>query len=132
MSESSKRRVDAVATREGGWWEIELPEISTRTAARKLGDVQRMAEEAAAVWLDVEPEMLDVQVSLRMPAGVAADWERARQKAERARADEAEAAALSRAVVRALRASGYTYAEAARMLGMSTQRVHQLATAKAS
>lgn len=132
MSESTTRRVEATATREGDWWEIDLPEIGTRSAARKLGDVQRMAEEAAAVWLDVEPETLDVHVRVQMPEDVAAEWERARQKAERARADEAEAAALSRNVVRQLRASGYTYAEAAAMLGLSTQRVHQLAEAKAS
>lgn len=132
MTESTTRRIEVTATREGEWWEIDLPEIGTRSAARKLSDVQRMAEEAAAVWLDVEPETLDVHVSVEMPEDVAAEWERARQKAERARADEAEAAALSRSVVRQLRASGYTYAEAAAMLGLSTQRVHQLAEAKAS
>ena len=125
---SNKRKfVEAIAIREGEWWEIDLPDIGTRSSARKLGDVQHMAEEAAAVWLDVEPDTLDVHVSVRMPEDVAKEWERARQKAESARAQEADAAALSRHVVHTLRANGYTYSEAAQMLGVSSQRVHQLA-----
>lgn len=131
MSEN-KRQVEAIAKREGGWWEIDLPVIGTRSAARKLRDVQHMAEEAAAVWLDVEPEALDVHVSVQLPEAVAREWELARQKAERARADEAEAAALSRSVVRTLQESGYTQAEAAQMLGLSPQRIHQLVSVKAS
>lgn len=120
------QRIEATATREGKWWEINLPGLGTRTAARKLANVQEMAEECAALWLDVEIETLDVHVRIDLPADVRSEWEAARAKAERARTEESEAAALSRAVVRRLRADGYTYAEAAQLLGLSMQRVHQL------
>lgn len=120
------QRIEAIATREGKWWEINLPGLGTRTAARRLADVQEMAEECAALWLDVEPDTLDVHVRIDLPEDVRGEWEQARTKAERARAEESEAAALSRAVVRRLREDGYTYAEAAQLLGLSVQRVHQL------
>lgn len=120
------QRIEATATREGKWWEIDLPGLGTRTAARKLADVQEMAEECAALWLDVESDTLDVHVRVDLPEDVRHEWEQARTKAERARTEESEAAALSRAVVHRLRADGYTYAEAAQLLGLSMQRVHQL------
>lgn len=125
----SKQRVEAIAVREGRWWEIELPGLGTRTAARKLADVQAMAEEAAALWLDVEPDAIEVHVRTEIPEDVRTEWEAARAKAEHARTEEAEAAALSRTVVRKLRADGYTYSEAALLLGLSRQRAQQLATA---
>ena len=128
MSGMNRQVVQAIAVREGKWWEINLPGIGTRTAARKLADVAHMATEAAAVWLDVEPDTLDVKISIEVPEGIHDDWAQARVKAEHARTEEAEAAALSRAVVHRLRTDGYTYAEAAQVLGISVQRVHQLAS----
>lgn len=120
------QRIEATASREGKWWEINLPGLGTRTAARKLADVQEMAEECAALWLDVEPDTLEVHVRIDLPEDVRSEWEQARTTAERARTEESAAAELSRAVVRRLRADGYTYAEAAQLLGLSKQRVHQL------
>ena len=64
------------------------------------------------------------------PEDVRLAWEQARSNAEQARLEEFEATALSRAVVHLLRADGCTYAEAAQLLGLSMQRVHQLGNKK--
>lgn len=47
------------------WWEIDLPDIGTRSSARSRRQVQRMAEEAAAVWLEVEPAEIDVRLTFQ-------------------------------------------------------------------
>jgi hypothetical protein len=128
VSEST-RTFEAVAVHEGKWWEISFtdPELDTVTATRKIGDIQAMATDAAALWLDVDPATIEVHVSIAIPDQYRTDWEKAQAKASAARAEEAEAARLSRAVVRGLRDDGYTLAEAGVLLGLSKGRVHQLA-----
>ena len=51
-----------------GFWEIDLSEIGTWTATENVADIQKMAVECAALWLDVDPETLDVQVETKVPA----------------------------------------------------------------
>lgn len=62
---TNRKQVRAVAYFEDDWWEIELPDLGTHTATRSLNKVQGYAEECAALWLDVEPETLEVLVEVR-------------------------------------------------------------------
>jgi len=123
------RTIHATATHEGKWWEISFDDddLDTVTATRKIADIRDMATDAAALWLDVDPDTIDVQVSIVIPDEYRTDWEAAKEKAAKARAEEAEAAALSRQVVRGLRGDGYTLTEASVLLGISPSRAHQLA-----
>lgn len=123
------RKFEATAVHEGKWWEISFadPELDTVTATRKIGDIQDMATDAVALWLDVDPATIEVHVTIEIPDQYRTAWETAQAKATAAREEEAEAARLSRSVVRGLRAEGYTLAEAGVLLGLSRSRVHQLA-----
>ncbi|ROP65677.1 sigma-70-like protein [Curtobacterium sp. ZW137] len=120
---------EARAHREGRWWAIDIPAAGAATQARRVADVAWMARECVALTLDVPETDVEIDVHFDIPDDTRAKWEVSRRKAEAARTEAAEAAALAREVVRAMRADGYTYAETASVLGVSPQRVHQLAHA---
>ena len=124
---SAPRAIQATASREGKWWMISFAELDTVTQARRLSEIQEMADDCAALWLDVDASLIDVRVTIEIPETFRTDWESAQAKATQARAVETEAAALSRHVVRGLRSAGYTYDDAATLLGLSKARIYQLA-----
>jgi predicted RNase H-like HicB family nuclease len=123
---TTPRLIEATATREGKWWFIRIPELGTATQARTLREIDLMASDVAALWLSVDPEEVEVRVAVELPAAVREIWERAKEKQAHAKAEETEAATLSRDAVRALRSNGITLADAGTLLGLSPQRVHQL------
>ena len=50
--------------REPGWWIIRVPDLDDLTTqARRLADVEENAREAIAVWLDVDPDAVEVTPS---------------------------------------------------------------------
>ena len=106
---------------------ISFAELDTVTQARRLSEIQEMADDCAALWLNVDAAVIDVRVTIEIPETFRHDWESAQAKASQARAVESEAAALSRQVVRGLRSAGYTYNDAATLLGLSKARIYQLA-----
>lgn len=127
MTESTRNRYRATARREGRWWSIAIDEVGAVTQARRVADVAWMARECVALTLDVPESDVEIDVEFELPADARAKWESSRRLAEHARAEAAEAATLARDVVRSMRDEGYTYAETASVLGLSPQRVHQLA-----
>ncbi|GAA3339042.1 hypothetical protein GCM10017714_12890 [Curtobacterium pusillum] len=120
-------RYRARAHREGRWWTIDVPEARAVTQARRVSDVEWMARECVALTLDIPETEITVDVEFVLPDDARAEWEASRALAEHARQDAAEAARLARNVVARMRAEGYTYAEMASVLGLSAQRIHQLA-----
>ncbi|MEV7231605.1 hypothetical protein AB0M79_32025 [Polymorphospora sp. NPDC051019] len=87
-----------------------------------------MAREAIALMLDVAPDSFELEVSPQLPPKVshALVARRAAREADLA-AERATAEA-----VRELLADGYTVRDAGRMLGISPQRVSQIAQATAA
>lgn len=116
-----------VARREGRWWTIEVPAVSAVTQARRVADVAWMARECIALTLEVPESDVVVNVEFVLPDDTRAEWDASRRLAEQARREAAESARLARNVVSRMRDEGYTYAEMASVLGLSPQRVHQLA-----
>lgn len=121
------RHIEATGTREGKWWFIDIPELGTATQARNIREIDHMANDLAAIWLDVDPSEVHVNVTIKLPDTVREIWEQAKTKEISARIEEKEAAKLKREAVRALRAEGITLNDVGLLLGLSTQRVHQLA-----
>lgn len=123
------RTIEATASHEGKWWEISFhdDDLDTVTSTRNINDVESMATDAAALWLDVDPATIQVHVTYALPEAYRSSWETAQEKAAAAREAEADAARMRRTVIANLRADGYTLAEAGKLLGLSKGRVHQLA-----
>jgi hypothetical protein len=54
---------EAMVTREGHWWMIEIPELNGLTQARRLDKVEEMAREYIAVTLDLPLSQVAVSIS---------------------------------------------------------------------
>ncbi|WFE38108.1 type II toxin-antitoxin system HicB family antitoxin [Micromonospora sp. WMMD998] len=114
----------ATCVRSGGWWAITVPEITgVFSQARRLDQVEGMAREAIALLLEVDPLSFDVEVQPEMPQEVT----RARKARSALRAAEESAEEATVTAVRALLSKGYTVRDAGALLGISAQRVSQLA-----
>ena len=122
--DDSMKHYTVVCTREDDAWVIEVPDLpKVHTWAPDLRRATRHAAEAIAVWLDINPEEIDVVVTV---AG--ADDELVRLRASRAELDNAksEAADATADAVARLSSLGLSDRDAAAALGLSHQRVHQL------
>jgi hypothetical protein len=122
---------DAVVTREGRWWMIEIPELDGLTQARRLDEVERMAREYIAVTTDVPLSQVAVEISGIEVAGQ--DLVEAKKLVEglRRRAQELEAlvADLTREVASVLTDADVPVRDVSTVLGVSHQRVSQLVQA---
>ena len=135
---TTPRTLSARAYREeeGGWWAVEIPELTSHGpngttivalgAAVNARGIDKAASELAAVWLDVDESDVDVRVSIELPEDVAQLWSEGAEVDAEGRAAIERGAALRRNAVRALRGRGYTVEAAAAALGISRKRVQQL------
>jgi predicted RNase H-like HicB family nuclease len=116
---------------EAGWWIIEVPEVPGVTSeARRLDQVAAMAADAIAVALDTDPASVTVEVCPQLDPRrreLVEHFAHDSQAAEDARGAAAQAAAQVRSDVAALIGTGLTAREVAHLLGISPQRVSQLA-----
>lgn len=123
---TAKRTFEATATRDGKWWFIEIPELDTVGQARTVTEISEVAREVAALWLNIDPSDVEVNVTVRVPDDVGSLWAIANEKEAAARAAVKEAARLRRDAIHMLAAQGITQRDTGRILGLSTQRVNQL------
>jgi len=132
LSAAAPRKIDAVATRDGRWWLVTLPELGTAGQARSVREISAVAVEVAALWLDVPEEAVDVTVRVHVDDEAEALWEQARQLEAEVRRREQEAAALRRRAVRLARDAGYTLDAVGAAFHVTQQRVQQLAKSDAA
>jgi hypothetical protein len=108
---------------------ISAPEVDGLTQARRLVDVEQMARELIAVTLDVRLSEVAVDVTFGdidgIPVGSCIETI-SNEKAEAARLEE-DAAAKTKTLVKELVAHKVPLRDIGAMLGLSFQRVHQLA-----
>ena len=117
-------------SRDGKWWMIHVPEIDGLTQARRIADVEQAARELIAVTLDVRLSEIAVDIHYQDVAGVPVEQQLHainEEKAEAARLEE-DAAAKTSQLVRALVDERIPLRDIGAMLGISFQRVHQIAS----
>lgn len=117
---------------DSGVWVVTVAEIDgIVTQAKNLVEARKMATDAIALWQETKPNSFEVAIEAR----VARDADRLSTQAGRARAEaEAAQAAASERMQEAVRSliqdQGLTVRDAAEILGISYQRVAQLAPAR--
>ncbi|MEU6444860.1 type II toxin-antitoxin system HicB family antitoxin [Streptomyces sp. NPDC047046] len=120
----------ATATRDGNWWAVEihgLPENHIGfTQGRTWKQAQEMAVDATALLLDIPAEEIAIELEPSDPVAARAIRDAEDAAREAARAEEVRRNTLA-ASARALTRRGISVRDAARMLGISYQRVSQLA-----
>lgn len=119
---------EVTATRSGDWWAIDVPGLlGAHTQARRLDQVEHMARELIGLLLDVPEDSFDVNVQ----AELVDEWARLLRETREARtaADEASERAqrLVRTAVVTLQGAGLSTREVGQLLGVTHQRVQQLA-----
>jgi len=118
----------ATVVREPGWWIISIPELDLVTQARRIRDIQHMATDLVAAWLDKDPDDVRVEVEdFTAPAAVIEQMSRAKALLAEATREQEEAGRLASDAVNVLVDElGLTLRDAAHLLGISHQRVAQL------
>ncbi|HEV7677476.1 MAG TPA: hypothetical protein VGQ42_02785 [Candidatus Dormibacteraeota bacterium] len=118
----------AVCVRSGDWWAVTVPEVpGVFTQARRLDQVERMAGDAVALLKKVPADSFEVVVTPQLAPDVAADVDAAKELRDTAERYQREATAAARAVATKLVGEyRLTLRDAARILGLSHQRIGQL------
>ena len=115
----------AVATREGKWWIVEVDGVGA-TQGRTATEAQEMAEDLVTAMRELTPAEFKVDIAFRLPSGLALEFEDARRQQQLAEDAQRKAAAASRKLVQHVLAAGLSKRDAARVLGLSPQRISQL------
>ena len=120
---------DVNVYREGRWWMIEVPAIDALTQARRVSDIKDQAVSLIAISLDVPASQVEIKVvSMRIDdvdaLALVEHVKAARDAAEHA---EAQAREETREAVRTLTEHDATMRDVGELLGVSHQRVAQLA-----
>jgi predicted RNase H-like HicB family nuclease len=112
----------------GAAWIVELAEEPRcHTFGRTLRAARRNIREAAAAWYELEPSQVEVHDDVRLPAPASRALGRSRTLRDREREAHEQARAATAAAVAALRDVGLSERDTGTLLGLSHQRVHQLA-----
>jgi len=117
------------ASRSGRGWALEVAELDgVFSQARRLADAEAMAKDVIGLWFDVDPSEISVEVTVVVnDEHLAAEIDRLQRTTRSVEEQQAEAAGLRRQIVARLRAEDLTNADVAAVLGISHQRVSQLA-----
>jgi hypothetical protein len=117
----------ARAERGDRYWLVHVREVDRWTQARHLRELEAMARDLVAVMREVDPDSFKLEISYHLPESVERHLAEAARLRRESDAAKSAAAAESRAAARELLESGMPLRDAARLLGVSYQRVHQLA-----
>lgn len=121
----------AVASHHPPWWAIEVTEglpdhMFAHTQVRRLTSVDQTAREVIAALTEVDPDEVDVEITIRMSAALA-DAYAALTEAEQIARNTARDARRQRVrAARMARDEGLTTRESALLFGVSHQRISQL------
>lgn len=122
-------RIVAHARRSGTWWAVEVPEVpGLFTQAKRLDQVDSMVRDAAKL-LGVE-DPFEVDVVADLPSAIQAKVKAAKSSLDEAARVQRESSYRSREVAATLRSTGLSVRDVASVLGVSAQRISQIAPTK--
>lgn len=110
-----------------GRWSVELAEEPrVHTWGKTIDQALHRMREAAALWFETDEEAIDLIPRPVLPKAAMKTLEQARQAREQARHADDLAAKRTKAAATTLARRGISLRDAAAILGLSHQRVHQL------
>jgi hypothetical protein len=128
MTEAKRPSFRVTALRDGRWWLLRAQDRDVVTQTRRLARAKATARDLIAMWLGADPGSFDIHV---VPAVGDEVIDRLIGEAVKARAiaarQSSRASALTDQAVQTLVAKGVPMRDVGEMLGISHQRVAQLA-----
>jgi len=110
-----------------GRWSVELDEEPrVHTWGKTVDQALARMREAAALWFETEEDQIELVPRPVLPKATGRTVEQARQAREQARDADRLALEQTRKAAAALTSRGISMRDAAAILGISHQRVHQL------
>jgi predicted RNase H-like HicB family nuclease len=110
-----------------GRWSVELEEEPrVHTWGKTVGQALERMREAAALWFQIDEASIELVPRPVLPKATSNTVEQARQAREQARDADRLAVERTRKAAAALANRGISMRDAATILGISHQRVHQL------
>jgi predicted RNase H-like HicB family nuclease len=127
---TARKRYVARAEHDGKWWAITVDDVpGAFSQVRRLTEAKETAREAISLVLDVPADSFDVSLSPKFEADVSEILRDLTEAKEMAREAQERLSAAMRLSVEALtRRSGLTVRDAAEVIGVSFQRVAQVAS----
>lgn len=123
----SERTIYHVTTwREEGWWVVDIPALDLATQARWLDQVEAIARDAVAAWVDISPDSFDVTISPQFGEELTKRLAALRAERERAEQIQARATAQARQLAMSLHEEGLKVRDIGHLLGVSYQQAQQL------
>ena len=116
------------AVRSGNWWALEVPDLpGAFSQARRLDHVAETAGDLIAFATKAPTDSFEVQVVPRLPKDLEDAVRQARLARTEAEAAHVRASALTKAAVRRLLDTGLSVRDIGALVGLTFQRVSQLA-----
>jgi predicted RNase H-like HicB family nuclease len=116
----------AIASRDGKYWLVHIPELGQYTQARSLGEVEPMARDLIALVAGIPADSFQFEWHTELSESVRHHLELADKYADQAAWSQSEAANERRFAAREMRAEGMTVRDIGAALGISHQRAQQL------
>jgi predicted RNase H-like HicB family nuclease len=128
MTEMSMKTYTAQLEREkDGRWSVELEEEPrVHTWGKTVDQALTRVREAAALWFQTDEDRIELVPHAMLPKATGKTVEQARQAREQAHNADRLAIEQTRKAAAALTSRGISMRDAATILGISHQRVHQL------
>jgi hypothetical protein len=119
---------EVVARRAGAWWALEVPSVpGVFTQVKRLDQAGAVAAEAIALMRKMPVSKVRTRVVVKLPDDLERKADDVKRLQEAAHVAAVTAAAESRALVSAMRKAGLSTRDVGQVLGVSHQRVAQLA-----
>jgi hypothetical protein len=115
-----------IVTRGDRFWILDVPEVDRATQARHLREVDAMARDLIAIMTGADPDSIELDVRIEMPADAKAHLELAQKLREEAKYAQSSAAEEVRTAARLLRDEGLPLRDIGQLLDVSYQRAGQL------
>ncbi len=114
--------------RDGDWWLITVPDVPrARSQARRLDQVEAITRDLLSLLLQLPEDAFLLDIDIHLPRPAAAALARHRELRRKLGDLQTRVGSTTEETARLLVWEGHlTYRDAARLLGLSFQRVHKL------
>lgn len=129
MKASAKKGYTARFEKGEKHWVVNIVELpGCHTQARTIAQGKERIREALSLYIGDLAQTIEIEIDAALPSSVRKAVERSLKGRQRATDAEAEAAEATERAVKAMLEVGLSTRDAGELLGLTRQRVHQLAS----